>query len=126
MEVWFLKCKGQGHDKDHFLVYQNYLVVGGLVPLKLENNGGSSMRVVPWCTIFQITGKYMMDNFHLLQKFVQTPQKLFCNFFKYVGHDECICRSYELMMDKTPTDRVQMEARPQDQGATVECGGFQG
>ena len=25
-EVWCLKCKSQGHDKDHSLVFVNYIV----------------------------------------------------------------------------------------------------
>ena len=28
-EVWCLKCKGQGHDKDHCLVLANDVAVGG-------------------------------------------------------------------------------------------------
>jgi len=35
-EVWCIKCKGQGHDKDHYPVFANYLVGGGLMPLRLE------------------------------------------------------------------------------------------
>lgn len=33
-EVWCIKCKGQGHDKDHCPVFVNYLVRGGLIPLR--------------------------------------------------------------------------------------------
>ncbi len=47
-EVWCLKCKGHGHDKDHCPVYQNYIIGGGPVPLKLENIAGLSMGVAPW------------------------------------------------------------------------------
>ena len=35
-EVWCIKCKGQGHSKDHCLVFANYLVGGGPMPLRLE------------------------------------------------------------------------------------------
>lgn len=28
-EVWCFKCKGHGHDKDHYLVYVNYITRGG-------------------------------------------------------------------------------------------------
>lgn len=73
VDVWCLKYKGCGHSKYHFPVYQNYLIGGGHVPLKLENIVGTSTGVVPWCVICQITGKNMIDNCHLLQKFVQTP-----------------------------------------------------
>ena len=33
-EVWCVKCKGQGHDKDHCSVFVNYLTEGGLMPLR--------------------------------------------------------------------------------------------
>jgi len=35
-EVWCFKCKSEGHDKDHFLVFSNYIVGGGLMPLRLQ------------------------------------------------------------------------------------------
>ena len=35
-EVWCIKCKGQGHDKDHCLVFANYLAGGRPMPLRLE------------------------------------------------------------------------------------------
>lgn len=74
-------------------MYHDYLVGGGLVPLKLEKIAGLGTGVVPWCAICQITGKHMMNNCHLLQNFVHTPQQLFCNFCKSMGHDERNCQS---------------------------------
>jgi len=35
-EVWCINCKGQGHDKEHCLVFANYVVVGGPIPLRPE------------------------------------------------------------------------------------------
>ena len=29
-EVWCIKCKGRGHEKDHCSVFVNYLAGGGL------------------------------------------------------------------------------------------------
>ena len=66
--------------------------------LRLEAQVGPSMAPAFWCTIYQIGGKCMMENCHLLQKFTQTPQQLFCNFCMSAGHDEHTCRSYELMI----------------------------
>ena len=111
VEVWCLKCKGQGHDKDHCPIYQNYLIGGGLVPLKPENIVGPRVGVPLWCTIFQIAGKHATDNCHILQKFVHTPQLLFFTFSKLGGHDECNFRSYELMTEWTPTYRMLTENR---------------
>ena len=58
------------------------------MPLRLEAKAGPSAGPVLWCTICQVVGKHMIDKSHLLQKFVQTPQQLFCNFYKLVGNDE--------------------------------------
>ena len=41
-EVWCVKCKGQGHDKDHCLVFANYLTRGGPIPLRPEAQVGPS------------------------------------------------------------------------------------
>lgn len=32
-EFWCLKCKIQGHDKDHYPVFANYVAGGGPMPL---------------------------------------------------------------------------------------------
>ena len=76
------------------------------MPLRLEAQVGSSVAPTLWCMICQIPGKHMTDNCHLLQKYTQTPQQLFCNFHRLVGHDERICCSYELMMDQNPAYRM--------------------
>lgn len=41
------------------------------------------------------------QDFPLLQKYVQIPKKLFCTFWKSVGHDDNNYRAYELMMERT-------------------------
>lgn len=56
VEVWCIKCKDKGHDKGHCPIYQNYLIGGGPVPLKLENIAGPSTRVPLWCVICLIMG----------------------------------------------------------------------
>ena len=87
------------------------------MPLRPKAQAGPSAGPALWCAIYQVARKHAMDNCHLLQKFVQTPQQLFCNFCKSIGHDECNYRSYELMMDRTPSYRVQAEMQPLDQSA---------
>lgn len=67
-----------------------------------------------------------MDNCHLLQKYTQTPEQLFCNFYKSVGHDEYTCRNYELMMGQTPTYRMQIKMRALDPDARMACIDFKG
>lgn len=94
----------------------NYVVAGGLMTLRLEAQASPSTGPMLWCAIYQVDGKHVIDNCHLLHKFVPTPQHLFCNFCQSVGHDERNFRSYELIMGITPTYRVQVETSPSYQG----------
>lgn len=125
-EVWCVQCKGQGHDKYHCLVFANYIMGGGPMQLRPKSQEGPSAVPALWCAIFQIGGKNAMDNCRLLQKYMQNSQQLFCNFYRLVGHDERTCRSYELMIDRTPTCRVQAKTRPLDQCAEMAQTRFQG
>lgn len=62
VEVWCIKCKSEGHDKDHCLVFANYISGGGPIPLKLKAPVAPSMGAVLWCAICQVPGKHTMDN----------------------------------------------------------------
>jgi len=92
-EVWCLKCKSQGHDKDHYPIFAIYITRGGPIPLRPEVPVGPSVETALWCAICQVVGQHAIDNCHLLQNFVQTPQQLFYNFCKSVGHDERQCHN---------------------------------
>lgn len=116
VEVGCIKCKSQAHDKDHCPVFANYLARGGPMPLKVEVQEIPSAALALWCAICQVGGKHATDNCHLLEKYTQTPQQLYCNFCRSVGHDEGTCRSYDLMMERTLAYRMQTEVQ----------GGFQG
>ena len=96
------------------------------MPLRPEAQAGPSVAPALWCAIYQVARKHATDNCHLLQKYTQTLQQLFCNFCRLVGQDKRTCRSYELMMDRTPTYRVQAETWPLDQNAGMVWIGFQG
>ena len=95
-EVWCIKCKGQGHAKEHYPVFANYLVGGGPMRLGLEAQVGDSMTRALWCAICQIAGKHA----------TQTSKHFFCYFCRLLGHHEHNCRSYGFMMDRTPTYMV--------------------
>ena len=95
------------------------------MPLRLEAQAGPSAVPTLWCVICQIVGKHDMDNYHSLQKYTQNSQQLFCNFCRLVGHDEYTYRSYELMMDRTPTYEVQAKMRRLDQNAGMAQTTFQ-
>jgi len=96
------------------------------MPLRPEAQTGTSMVPSLWCMICQIVGNHATNNCHLLQDYTQTSQQLFYNFYKSVGHDERTCRSYELMMDQTPTYIVQAKTKALDQNIGMACIAFQG
>lgn len=125
-EVWCIKCKGQGHDKDHCPIFANYLVGGVLMPLRPTVQVGLSASAALWFVICQVGGKHATDNCHLLQKYTQTPQQLHCNLCRSVGHDERTCRIYELIMDKTLAYQMQTKTQGLDPAAAIARGGFQG
>lgn len=125
-EVWWIKCKSEGHDKDHSPIFINYVAVGGLMPLRLEDVARPSTGPTLWCGICSVVGKHVKENFHLLQEFIQTPQHLLCKFYQLMGHDEHNCRSYKLMIDRTPTYGVQEETRSLGQGTRGARGEYQG
>jgi hypothetical protein len=66
-EVWCLKCKSQGHDKDHCPVFVNYIAGGGPMPLRQEAPAGPSMGPCAMVCYCQVAGKHVTDNCHLLQ-----------------------------------------------------------
>lgn len=87
------------------------------MPLRPEAQARPSAVHALWCAICQIARKHAIDSCHLFQKYTQTSQNVFYNFCRSVGHDKRTYRSYELMMDITPTYRVQAEMRIIDQNA---------
>lgn len=96
------------------------------MPLRQEAPAGPSVGPTLWCAICQVAKKHVIDNFHFLQKFVQTPQQLFCDFCKSVDHDERHYCNYELMMERTPMYQMQVKNQPLDQGVGGVCRGYQG
>ena len=91
-EVWCTKCKTEGHSKEHYPVFVEYLSSGEPNPLPQAQG--------PWCEIYRKNG-HKPQECYLLQKYVQTPKTLFCTCCKFVGHDENNCRAYELVMERT-------------------------
>jgi len=96
------------------------------MPLIPEAQAGPSVSPALWCAICEIGRKHATDNYHLLPKYMHNSQQLFYNFYRSVGHGERTCRSYELMMDRKPTYKVQAEMRALDQNAGMVRTGFQG
>ena len=90
-DLWCTRCRINGHTKDEFPAYMNYVSSGGPSPMNSQG--------LPWCNIFQIRGHQETDCL-FMHKTICTPTSLYCKFWKYVGHDEKDCRSYQLMREK--------------------------
>ena len=91
-EVWYTKCRMEGHSKEHCPVYAEYMASGAPNPLP-QTRG-------PWCEICRTNGHRPQDC-PLLQKYVQVPKNLFCTFCQSVGHSDEHCRAYGLMQERT-------------------------
>lgn len=102
------------------------MATGGPTPLRPKAQAGPSATTPLWCEICHVGGNHNTYNCHLLPQFNQTPQQLFCNFCILVGHEERDCRRYQLLMDESPTYRMQAEVRSQDSALTIAQGGLQG
>jgi len=90
-EVWCIKCKKEGHHKDHCPLFEEYLATGAPNPL---NHG-----VGLWCEICRTRGGHRPEHCPLLQKYVNTPASLYCSFCKSLRHDESNYRAYDMMHD---------------------------
>lgn len=70
-EVWCIKCKGEGHDKDHCPIFMNYSIGGAPMLQRLEASASLSALTTLWCAICQVGGKHATENCHILQKYTQ-------------------------------------------------------
>ena len=96
------------------------------MPLRPEAQARPSTLLALWCAICQIGRKHTRDNCHLLQKYTQTSHQLFFNFCRSVGRDERTCKSYKLMMDRTPAYSVQTKTPALDSNVGMVHARFQG
>jgi hypothetical protein len=42
-DIWCVRCRSEGHDKEHYPLFNEYLAFGALSPLKQVN--------LPWCEV---------------------------------------------------------------------------
>jgi len=68
-KVWCIKYRSQGYDKDHWVVFANYVATRELTPLRPKAQEGPSRTPFLWCAICQVGGKHKTDNSYLLPKF---------------------------------------------------------
>jgi hypothetical protein len=76
--MWCTMCRSEGHHKNEFLTFVQYLGVG--IPNTLPTRG-------PWCEIFK-THEHDPYNFPMMQKYKIELKNTSCNFCKSVGHED--------------------------------------
>jgi hypothetical protein len=42
-DIWWVRCRSEGHDKEHFPLFNEYLAFGAPSPLK--------QVTLPWCEV---------------------------------------------------------------------------
>jgi hypothetical protein len=87
-KVWCTKCRTEGHHKDEYSVFSQYLESGASNPLP---RGG-------YCEICKKWGHHPHDS-PLLQKNLSTPRNSFCNSFKLVGNEKKDCLAIYFMRE---------------------------
>jgi hypothetical protein len=90
-QVWCITCKTEGHQKEECPTFAQYMDIGEPNPLV----GG-----VGYCEICKTWGNHPTACL-LLQKYHSMPRNLFCNFYKFVGHDKKYFHALDLMRDLT-------------------------
>jgi hypothetical protein len=89
-DIWCVRCRPEGHDKEHYPLFHDYFSSGAPNPLKQVN--------LPWCKVCK--NRHCPGECYYMKKYVQTPTNLYCTFCKSVGHDDMVCRDYDLMHER--------------------------
>jgi hypothetical protein len=74
-DIWCIRCKSKGHDKEHCPLFNEYFPSGAPNPLK--------QAIVPWCEVCRT--RHRLGECYYIQKYVQTPTNIYCTFCKSVG-----------------------------------------
>ena len=86
-DIWCVRCRSEGHDKEHYPLFQEYLDSGAPNPL--------NQVTLPWCGVCR--NRHRPGECYYMKKYFQKPTNLYCTFCKSVGHDDSDCRAYDLM-----------------------------
>ena len=91
-DLWCTQCHVDGHTKDTFPSFHNYLLLRASNSLIFDS--------VPWCCICQVYG-HRHEDCTYMQKMVTNPVSLYCTFCRSVGHEDKDCRAYDLLQEWT-------------------------
>jgi hypothetical protein len=90
-DIWCVRCRSEGHDKERFPQFNECLASEAPSPLK--------QLTLPWCKVCR--NKHCNGECYYMKKYVQTPTNLYCTFCNLVGHDDRDCRAYDLMHERS-------------------------
>jgi hypothetical protein len=108
-DIWFIRCKTEGHDKEHYPLFHEYLASGASSPLK--------QVTLPWCEVCR--NRHRPGECYYMKKYVQTPTNMYFMFYKSIGHDDRDCRAYELMHERS-RDVYKIQGEVQQEGTTTQ------
>jgi len=107
-DTWCIKCKLEGHDKENFPMFHEYLASGASCPLKRVT--------LPWCEVCR--NRHRPGECYYMKKYIQTPTNLYYTLCKSVGHDEKDCRAYDLFHERS-RDIYKIQGEVQQEGNTT-------
>jgi hypothetical protein len=90
-DIWCIRCKSEDHDKDHCPLFHDYFSSGAPSSLK--------KFTLPWCEVCR--NRHHLGECYYMKKYVQTPTNIYFMFCKLVGHDDRICKAYDLMQERS-------------------------
>jgi hypothetical protein len=108
-DIWCVRCRSEGHEKEHCPLLNEYLAFGALSPLKKVT--------LPWCEVCR--NRHRPGECYYMKKYVQTPKNLYCTFCKSIGHDDRDCRAYDLMHERS-RDIYKIQGEVQQEGNTTQ------
>jgi hypothetical protein len=104
-DIWCVRCRSEGHGKEHCPLFHEYLDSGAPIPLK--------QVTLPWCEVCR--NRHRRGECYYMQKYVHTPTNLYFMFCKFVGHDDRDCRAYDIMHERS-RDIYKIESKVQQEG----------
>ena len=124
--IWCVNCKSEGHDKEHFPLFHEYLAFGAPSPLK--------QVTLPWCEVCR--NRHHPGECYYLQNYLHTPTNMYFTFCKSVRKNDKDCRAYDLMHEIS-RDIYKIQGEVQQEGVIVQynsqvignfnpCSGFRG
>jgi hypothetical protein len=107
-DIWCIRWKSEGHDKEHCSLFNEYLASRAPNPLKQDT--------LPWCEV--CINRHRPGECHYMHKYVQTPTNLYFTFCKSVGHDERDFRAYDLVHERSRNTYI-IQGETQSKGNTM-------